>query len=201
MNDGASMNDDLTSLFQADADEKQKSAFNDLNDKGLNTVAKLAEKIQILEQKIADTDSLLKQYGEELRKLTDDELPTALGEMGLSSIKLQDGAKVDVKKTYGGKIPKGKEQEAFTWLRQNGFGDIIRNIVSVDFAMGEDNKAKEFQSLAMSNGLTPNQKENVHPQTLKAFIKERVEAGDEFPQMLFGAFIGQKATITKGGSK
>ena len=93
------MNDDLTSLFQADAEEKQKSAFNDLNDKGLNTVAKLAEKIQILEQKIADTDSLLKQYGEELRKLTDDELPTALGEMGLSSIKLQDGAKVDVKKT------------------------------------------------------------------------------------------------------
>ena len=73
MNDGASMNDDLTSLFQADAEEKQKSAFNDLNDKGLNTVAKLAEKIQILEQKIADTDSLLKQYGEELRKLTDDE--------------------------------------------------------------------------------------------------------------------------------
>jgi hypothetical protein len=36
---------------------------------------------------------------------------------------------------------------------------------------------------------------------LKAFIKERVEQGDEFPMELFGAFIGQKATITKGGSK
>lgn len=195
------MNDDLTSLFQADAEEKQKSAFNDLNDKGLNTVAKLAEKIQILEQKIADTDSLLKQYGEELRKLTDNELPNALLEMGLSSIKLQDGAKVDVKKTYGGSIRKDDEEEAFSWLRQNGYGDIIRNIVSVDFAMGEDNKAKEFQSLAKSNGLSPNQKESVHHSTLKAWIKERVEAGDEFPQMLFGAFIGQKATITKGGSK
>ena len=195
------MNDDLTSLFQADAEEKQKSAFDDLNDKGLNTVAKLAEKIQILEQKAADSEALFKQYKEELRKLTDDELPTALAEMRLSSLKLEDGAKVDVKKTYGGSIRKDDEEEAFSWLRQNGYGDIVKNIVSIDFAMGEDLKAKEFKSLALSNGLNPNQKETVHPQTLKAFIKERVEAGDEFPMKLFGAFIGQKATITKGGSK
>jgi hypothetical protein len=29
-------------------------------------------------------------------------------------------------------------------------------------------------------------------------VKERVENGDEFPMELFGAYIGQRATIKKG---
>tara|TARA_R100000908_G_scaffold65354_2_gene54736 strand:+ start:3783 stop:4370 length:588 start_codon:yes stop_codon:yes gene_type:complete len=195
------MSDDLTSLFQADAEEKQKSAFEGLNDTGLFVIARLAKNIQNVEENLAVSENLVKQYKKELQKLTDEELPQYLAEMGLSSIKLEDGSKIDVKKTYGGSIKKDNEQEAFAWLRQNGYGDIVKNIVSVDFAMGEDTKAKEFQSLALKSGLNPNQVEKVHPQTLKAFIKERVEQGDEFPMELFGAFIGQKATITKGGSK
>jgi len=31
--------------------------------------------------------------------------------------------------------------------------------------------------------------------TLKAWVKEQVERGNAFPAELFGAFIGQKATI------
>jgi len=31
--------------------------------------------------------------------------------------------------------------------------------------------------------------------TLKAWVKEQVERGNVFPTELFGAFIGQKATI------
>jgi hypothetical protein len=31
--------------------------------------------------------------------------------------------------------------------------------------------------------------------TLKAWVKERVEKGSEFPSDLFGAFIGQRAVI------
>jgi hypothetical protein len=31
--------------------------------------------------------------------------------------------------------------------------------------------------------------------TLKAWVKEMVERGNEFPSELFGAYIGQKAVI------
>jgi hypothetical protein len=31
--------------------------------------------------------------------------------------------------------------------------------------------------------------------TLKAWVKEQVERGNEFPSDLFGVYIGQKATI------
>ena len=48
--------------------------------------------------------------------------------------------------------------------------------------------------------MIPDQKETVHAMTLRAFIKERVESGDDFPMELFGAYVGQRAIIT-GGSK
>jgi hypothetical protein len=35
----------------------------------------------------------------------------------------------------------------------------------------------------------------VEPMTLKAWVKEQVERGNAFPAELFGAYIGQKATI------
>jgi hypothetical protein len=35
----------------------------------------------------------------------------------------------------------------------------------------------------------------VEPQTLKAWVKERVEKGQPVDSELFGVFIGQKATI------
>jgi len=52
--------------------------------------------------------------------------------------------------------------------------------------------------MAVQQGYEPQQKEDVHASTLKAWVRERIEAGDEFPMDLFGAFIGQRAIIKKG---
>jgi len=41
------------------------------------------------------------------------------------------------------------------------------------------------------------QLEKVEPMTLKAWLRERVEAGDPIPLDLFGAFITQRATIKR----
>ena len=42
------------------------------------------------------------------------------------------------------------------------------------------------------------QKQEVHSGTLKAFVKERIENGEEVPTDLFGVFTGERATIKKG---
>jgi hypothetical protein len=39
------------------------------------------------------------------------------------------------------------------------------------------------------------QAEKVEPSTLKAWVRERVERGEQFPMELFGAYIGKKASI------
>jgi hypothetical protein len=76
--------------------------------------------------------------------------------------------------------------------------DLIKNNVICSFGRGEDEKAAEFAQAARERGLSPEQKQDVHAQTLKAWVRERVEGGDSFPMDLFGAFVGQRATIKKG---
>jgi hypothetical protein len=44
-------------------------------------------------------------------------------------------------------------------------------------------------------GYPLDQSEKVEPMTLKAWVREQIERGNEFPQELFGAYIGQKAVI------
>ena len=75
--------------------------------------------------------------------------------------------------------------------------DIIKNTVSLPFGRGEDEKAGTFIKLAQSEGFDVDQKAEVHPSTLKAFVKEMVEGGQDFPEELFGAYVGHKATIKR----
>jgi hypothetical protein len=95
-------------------------------------------------------------------------------------------------------ISKDRSAGAHEWLRDNGFGDLIKNTVSVNFGKGEDDKAGELIKGLEDSGYNVDQKEAVHPSTLKAFCKEQIEKGSEIPTDLFGIFIGQKTTIKKG---
>jgi len=37
-----------------------------------------------------------------------------------------------------------KTEEAFSWLRENGHGDLIKNQVTMEFGMKQDNEAKSI---------------------------------------------------------
>jgi hypothetical protein len=185
----------LDEMAEDSAIESKKSLSTD--NAGLKTIAELAEKIQTQEQQIANTEEDLKKQKEELRKLQNEELPMLMQEIGFKKFELEDGSSVNIKEIYAGSISQANKEKAFNWLRENKFDDIIKNTVTTAFGKGEDTAAKNFMDIAEQAGYTPIQKTEVHPQTLKAFIKERVEGGDEFPMELFGAYIGYKAEIKK----
>ena len=193
------MNNDLTNLMEQDFEENLASSVEKIDQSGLNTVAGLARQIRDQEKSIAELDRQLKEKKKSLLKLTDEDLPSVLAEMGISSFSLDDGSTVDVKNTYGASILVDNRPKAYDWLRENGYDDIIKNTVSSTFGRGEDDRANAFSAFAQKEGYDVNQKTEIHPQTLRAFVKERCEAGDEFPMDLFGAYIGQRAVIK--GSK
>jgi len=139
----------------------------------------------------------LKDAKQTLYKLRDDILPTALQELGLTGLSLADGSKVTVKAVYGGHISEANKEPAHQWLRDNGFGDIIKNTVSCQFGKGEDEQAAQFYEELNRQGLVVNQKTEVHASTLKAWVRERVENEGDFPMDLFGAYVGQQAKIER----
>jgi|TARA_R100001594_G_scaffold22694_1_gene44053 hypothetical protein len=191
---------DLWSQMEADVEEHLTSQIEKVDTKALGSVAELARAIRNQEDTIRHLEEKLKTEKKLLLKLSDEDLPAILDELGLQSFKLEDGSEVTVKSTYGATIRVDDREQAYDWLRQNEYDDIIKNTVSVQFGRGEDEKAKEFKELAENNRYAADQKTEIHPQTLRAFIKERVEAGDEFPMQLFGAWVGRRASIKKGGN-
>ena len=117
--------------------------------------------------------------------------------MGLSSLKLADGSAVEVKPYYAASILNKNKDAAYSWLRDNGLGDIIKNNVTVSFGRNEDNKAAEYANLAKSQGYQPTQKLKVEPMTLKALVRERIEKGVEMPMDIFNVFVGNRTKLTR----
>lgn len=189
------MSDDLVRQMEQDFEEKFASNLEKADGGALKTVAELARIIKGKEMEVADLERQFKESKKELLRLTDEELPASMAEMGLASFTLDDGSTIDVKPTYGASILVANREKAYDWLRDHGYDDIIKNNVAVSFGRGEDDMAGAFKALAEKEGYSAQQSTSIHSQTLRAFVRERIEAGDEFPMDLFGAYVGQRAVI------
>jgi len=189
------MSDDLVRQMEQDFEEKFASNLEKADGGALKTVAELARIIKGKEMEVADLERQFKESKKELLRLTDEELPASMAEMGLASFTLDDGSTIDVKPTYGASILVANREKAYDWLRDHGYDDIIKNNVAVSFGRGEDDMAGVFKALAEKEGYSAQQDTSIHSQTLRAFVRERIEAGDEFPMDLFGAYVGQRAVI------
>ena len=163
----------------------------------INKLADKIKELQAVEKAIELDEKQIKEKKKHLEYLSGEIIPTMLSEMGLSSLKLQDGSSVEVKTNYSATITQANKEAAFNWLRENGLGDIIKNEISVSFGRNEDNKAADYAELAKGQGLEPQQKLKVEPMTLKALVRERMEAGKEMPTELFNIYVGNKTTIKR----
>ena len=163
----------------------------------INKLADKIKELQAQQEQLQIQEDAVKQKKKDIEYLSGEVIPTMLSEMGLSFLKLQDGSSVEVKTNYSATITQAKKEEAFNWLRENGLGDIIKNEISVSFGRNEDNKAADYANLAKGQGFEPQQKLKVEPMTLKALVRERMEAGKEMPTELFNIYVGNKTTIKR----
>ena len=154
-------------------------------------------KLRDLEAEVKAQEEKIKQTQKEIARISEDVIPTMLSEMGLSQLKLADGSSVDVKPFYSASISVANREKAYKWLRDNGLGDIIKNDVVVSFGRHEDNKAVDYANLAKSQGFEPTQKLKVEPMTLKALVRERIEAGKNLPMDIFNVYVGNRTKLTK----
>ena len=181
----------MTIDFEKDQEEVLDKTTN------INKLADKIKQLQANQQQLQVQEDAIKQKKKDIDHLSGEIIPTMLSEMGLSFLKLQDGSSVEVKTNYSATITQANKEAAFNWLRENGLSDIIKNEISVSFGRNEDNKAADYAELAKGQGLEPQQKLKVEPMTLKALVRERIEAGKEMPTELFNVFIGNKTTIKR----
>ena len=164
---------------------------------GIQSLADQVEKLEDLNRRLELQEDNVKNTKRDIQRISGDVIPTMMTEMGLSELKLSDGSHLKVSTSYKAHITEANKETAFNWLRTNGLGDIIKNEISVSFGRNEDNKAADYAELAKSSGFQPTQKMKVEPMTLKALVRERLEAGKEMPTEIFGVYTENKTTIKR----
>ena len=177
--------------------EDVASQLTQTNQTGLSLVSSLAQQQLILENKVSSLEEEIKETKKDLKKIQEDLLPAAMHENNMKNFTMNDGSKIEIKKFYNGSVSKEKTQEAFDWLINNNHGDLIKNVVAVNFVRGQEAKADEFQKKLEEEGRSFNTRKWVEPMTLKGWIKTTSEKGVEIPAELFNIYIGEKTNINK----
>lgn len=173
---------------------KEKSDFEVSE---VDPISKACQEQLKLEKEIEDLESLMKAKKDLLRQ-NGEQIVSLMEERGVKSIKMSDGQSVDIKPFYTGTISKDNQEEAFQWLRDNGYDDIIKNQVVLKFGRAEDEKANQIYNDLASKGLDADRSIKVEPMTLKGFIREMIENGKDIPMETFGVYVGHKINIKKG---
>ena len=176
-------------------DLEQESTLINVDTDKVKSISELCNRLLDLQEQARRIEENLKSKNDEIRMLSEQEIPNLMQEAGVSEFKLADGSSVSIKPFYAAKIPVSKTDEAFQWLTGNGYGDLIKNTVSLNFGKSEDNLANSLVEDLKSKGHNVSQKKKVEPQTLKAFVKEAIQNGQNVPMDLFGVYISNKTTI------
>jgi hypothetical protein len=177
--------------FEADQQDAMKKTDN------IQSLADQVERLEAMQQQLEIQEDAIKEKKKQIQHISGEVIPTMMSEMGLAELKLHDGSHLKVSTSYKAHISEANKEMAYNWLRENGLGDIIKNEISVSFGRNEDNKAADYAELAKSNGFQPTQKMKVEPMTLKALVRERIEAGKEMPTEIFGVYSENKTTIKR----
>ena len=176
-------------------DLEQESTLINVDTDKVKSISELCNRLLDLQEQARRIEENLKSKNDEIRVLSEQEIPNLMQEAGVSEFKLADGSSVSIKPFYAAKIPVSKTDQAFQWLTGNGYGDLIKNTVSLNFGKSEDNIANSLVEDLKSKGHNVSQKKKVEPQTLKAFVKEAIQNGQNVPMDLFGVYISNKTTI------
>jgi len=159
-------------------------------------IAKLCNKLLDVQKEVTTLEDKLKKKKEEELKLSEQDIPNLMQKAGVAALKLTDGSSVEIKPYYGARIPASRTDEAFDWLRENNYGDLIKNNVTLTFGRNEDNVAKTLVDELRQKGHNVKQAEKVEPMTLKAFVREQIEKGKNVPADLFGVYVATRTKIT-----
>lgn len=161
----------------------------------LKQISHWLELQQTAEKNVADLTEQLEVAKKDLKRLSEEIIPDAMLSLGLSGMQLADGSEVEIKRFYSASISEEHKKEAFKWLRQNKHDGIIKSEVVSKFGRGEQSEMHALTKLLREHQLPFQQKDTVHHATLKAFVKEKLEAGENLPTDLFGVFVGNRTVI------
>jgi hypothetical protein len=165
-----------------------------MNTDTIQRVTDLVNLMVAVAANVTEQEATLARLKEDYRRIEQEDLPELMREVGLSKLTLTNGIDVSVSEEVTAAITEERRAAAHAWLREHNFGGLIKTVVTVPFGRGEEEEARRMaERIAEEHECALEEK--VHPQTLKAFVREQVEDGKPLPFELFGVHPFSRAKI------
>lgn len=130
-----------------------------------------------------------------LRRTETEDLPDLMSEVGLSELTTKEGVQVEIAADVLVGITEQNMTKAVDWLAARGYDGIVKTEVSVQFGRGERDQAELVAAELQDQGVPASVANKIHPQTLKAFVRERMAAGEVVPFDIFGIHPFNRAKL------
>lgn len=162
----------------------------------------LVEKLDAADVEVEQQEEKLKLAKEKARQLRENDIPDLMLSIGLKTLVTDTGLEVklkeEVRASFFAKNPE-KRLPAFEWLKANDHDGLIKNVVSARFGKDQEAVAEQFVEFCkkFERPVDLEQKRDIHPQTLLAFLREQRELGTAVPLEIFGACVQNIVKIKK----
>lgn len=162
----------------------------------------LASEMIAAERDVEVAEAELAEKKRRATQLREESVPMAMLELGVKEFTLTTGEKVTIKQDVYASIPVANRYDAFKWLDDNGFGGLLKTSITANFGRGEEEMVKRALGALDNIGVEAIEKQDVNAMTLKAWLREQLEAGNkELDLDLFGARPVWVASVKRPSSK
>lgn len=163
----------------------------------LSELSQLASDLYRAELELQEAEETYKAAQRRVRDISEHQIPELMDEIGMAEFTTTSGIKISVKDSLRVSPPAARRQECWDWIEEQGYGDLVKRNVIVGFGRNEDSDALALRDKLEAEGLAVKDERKVESATLKKFIKERLEAGDNVPLDMFGTVEYRQTKITQ----
>lgn len=172
------------------------------SENNLDALKRLAEYAGELNNKIGSMEDLLKQLRDELNDVKFKRLPELMTEVGLRNVETSDGTHISLTELVTGNLPADleKRREALEWIEANGGANLIKYEIDIRMPASDESLSTmlEVEDTLKELDVQYTKKEGIHAQTLCAWVRERLKAGEDVPFDKLNVFSRLQAKIEQG---
>jgi hypothetical protein len=157
---------------------------------GLERLAELASELVELEKAVEAQKEQLAAAERRAKVMSTKTIPELVVELGIPipaeglKIPTRHGFSIVVKEEVHGDCSKANMPALIKWLDANGEAGMVKRELSLAFNRDQSEKALELEKKLRPEYPMVESKETVHKGTLKAWVRRRLEAGENLPDVV-----------------
>jgi len=163
----------------------------------LKKIAEMGKDLFDAAQEVLRIEAELKKAKRVLYQVQEVDIPEYMAEIGLTKFETNDVA-VEIQESLRVAPLAANRPKVMQVVTEAGDAALIKDTISFMFTKGQNAEADKFYQDAIAEGRAPKRDQKIEPSTLRAYVKGKLEAGEDVDTELFGVSIGKKAVFKSG---